>query len=112
MMNVSFATAGPDEEKVASADPCAKFHKVRAGSGLLAEISAVAVAWGILFDTAGDRGHRVGLHLAPNGVTTKGGFDYNDSWNHMRESSPYCSRLVAAAGSLLNYWTDFGRLIT
>jgi hypothetical protein len=29
-----------------------------------------------------------------------------------RESNLNCSRLVAAAGSLLNYWTDFGRLIT
>jgi hypothetical protein len=30
----------------------------------------------------------------------------------LRESNPNCSRLVAAAGSLLNYWTDFGRLFT
>ena len=35
-----------------------------------------------------------------------------------RDSEPRCesnllySRLVAAAGPLLNYWTDFGRLIT
>ena len=29
-----------------------------------------------------------------------------------RESNLLCSRLVAAAGPLLNYWTDFGRLIT
>ena len=28
------------------------------------------------------------------------------------ESNLICSRLVAAAGPLLNYWTDFGRLIT
>jgi len=30
----------------------------------------------------------------------------------LRESNLNSSRLVAAAGSLLNYWTDFGRLIT
>jgi len=29
-----------------------------------------------------------------------------------RESNLLRSRLVAAAGPLLNYWTDFGRLIT
>jgi len=29
-----------------------------------------------------------------------------------RGSSLPCPRLVAAAGSLLDYWTDFGRLIT
>jgi hypothetical protein len=30
----------------------------------------------------------------------------------MRESNLNCSRQVTAAGSLLDYWTDFGRLIT
>ncbi len=29
-----------------------------------------------------------------------------------RGSSLTCLRSVAAAGSLLNYWTDFGRLFT
>jgi len=29
----------------------------------------------------------------------------------LRESSLNRSRLVAAAGSLLDYWTDFGRFI-
>ena len=34
------------------------------------------------------------------------------SSNRERESNLTSSRLVAAAGSLLNYWTDFGRFFT
>ncbi len=30
----------------------------------------------------------------------------------LRESNLTCSRLVAAAGPLLDYWTDFGRFFT
>lgn len=31
---------------------------------------------------------------------------------HVRGSHLTCLRQVAAAGSLLDYWTDFGRLLT
>jgi hypothetical protein len=31
---------------------------------------------------------------------------------HLRGSNLICLRQVAAAGSLLDYWTDFGRLLT
>jgi len=31
---------------------------------------------------------------------------------HLRGSHLPCLRQVAAAGSLLDYWTDFGRLLT
>ena len=51
-----------------------------------------------------------GPDLATKGGTMKT-VSTNDS-EPLRESNLIRSRLVAAAGSLLDYWTDFGRLIT
>jgi len=62
------------------------------------------------------------INPAFRAASTAVGSDLAETGNNMnqvstetrptRGSSLPCPRLVAAAGSLLDYWTDFGRLIT
>ena len=51
----------------------------------------------------------LGSFFAAGGVTM---IQVSTDSRPLRGSLPNCPRLVAAAGSLLTYWTDFGRLIT
>jgi hypothetical protein len=95
--------------KIFHGHACAEFHKVPLGSASITDTSGVWVIFRARAEGLFAESQEVGAHLA-TGRGTMNGFDKKTK--PLRESSLNCSRLVAAAGSLLFNWTDFGRLIT
>ena len=78
---------------------------------LIAGTSALAPAGTLGYLKYWEGLDRVGL---PNALV-EGTMNQVSTWTskpHLRGSHPFCLRQVAAAGSLLDYWTDFGRLLT
>src|SRR5688572_3607991 len=107
---VRIATGAPAEEKVARRTHAPNFTSVQAEVAFFLILQAVAVAWSTPETGRCRLLPLVGPVLATRGANMK--LVSKRCSEPTRESSLIRSRLVAAAGSLLKNWTDFGRLIT
>ena len=115
MAMVRIATAEPGVEKVSTENvaysPRAFFHKQAPYVGCSLRLRRLRPLNWELSGADLEAASEVGLPFAEVGSTMIQVSNRN-SRPHLRGSHLTCLRQVAAAGSLLDYWTDFGRLLT